>query len=129
MTTQQLADQHNVDYRSLEDFCIGSVAFTAENALRMVELLREEVTPILGVDTYKLMADGYLDVVYDFCFCERKDHELIFEYTQRSCDMSANHIRRVAKAMEEECKKEHSELLFDITNLDLEWKPDAERMW
>ena len=52
MTTKELADHYGIKYVSLQEYGVYSVAFLPDEALRMVNILREEVTPILGGDVY-----------------------------------------------------------------------------
>ena len=67
-----IAKQYTVDYVPLEDYGIDSVAFTLEDAIRILDVMEKELVPILGGDVY--MLDGAeLRPTYQNWSCERLD--------------------------------------------------------
>ena len=96
MTTKELADHHRIKYVSLLEYGVYSVAFLPDEALRMVNILREEVTPILGGDVYiKKNNPTRVYPTDDGWDYERKSNELIKEYTDNSCDEAVKYIQIV----------------------------------
>ena len=93
MTTKELADHYRIKYVSLQEYGVYSVAFLPDDALRMVNILREEVTPILGGDVYvKKNSPTRVYPTDDGWYYERKSNELIKEYTDNSCDVAIKYI-------------------------------------
>lgn len=120
MTTKELADHYGIKYVSLQEYGVYSVAFLPDEALRMVNILREEVTPILGGDVYvKKNSPTRVYPTDDGWYYERKCEELIKEYTDNSCDEAIKYIQIVLERLTKGCYEDGSDVLFDLVILDL----------
>ena len=120
MTTKELADHYRIKYVSLQEYGVYSVAFLPDAALRMVNILREEVTPILGGDVYvKKNSPTRVYPTDDGWYYERKSNELIKEYADNSCDEAIKSIQIVLDSVTKGCYEEGSDVLFDLVILDL----------
>ncbi len=49
METKDLADKNKIEYTDLSPMGVSSVAFTKENALLILRIIREENIPIVNV--------------------------------------------------------------------------------
>ena len=86
----------------------------------MVNILREEVTPILGGDVYvKKNSPTRVYPTDDGWYYERKSNELIKEYTDNSCDEAIKYIQIVLDSVTKGCYEEGSDVLFELVILDL----------
>lgn len=107
---KDIAKQYNIDYISLEDFSIASVAFTMENALKMVDAMEQEVEAILGGDIY--IFDGKeLEPAYMFWECERAEGMTLGQFVHSSCAYTKEYLSKIKKKITSDSSKQ---LLVDI---------------
>lgn len=95
-----IAKQYTIDYVPLEDYGIDSVAFTLEDAIRILDVLEKELVPILGGDVY--MLDGAeLRPTYQNWSCERLDGQDMASFVHDSCARARKYLKDMEKQFAE----------------------------
>lgn len=107
---KDIAKQYNIEYVSLENFNIGSVAFTIENAIKMVDAMEREVEAIIGGDIY--LFDGKdLEPAYMFWECKRADGMKLSGFVHSSCAYTKEYLNKIKNKTAADSPKQ---LLVDI---------------
>ena len=83
METKDLADKNKIEYTDLSPMGVSSVAFTKENALLILRIIREENIPILGGDVC-FVINGKIQYTADNWSFSKKDDETLRQYTERT---------------------------------------------
>ena len=83
--TELIANKHSINYCSLDELGVNSVAFEKREALHLLEYLKNEIIPIIGIDIYE-MKEGIIDFSsnYDSWSCDRKENESLSDFVKRS---------------------------------------------
>jgi hypothetical protein len=72
-------------YFSLEEIGIDNCAFPYEQAIMLVDMLRQSCVPILGGDVY-LKIGSTIEITYDNWYCDKSVNESDGDFLKRSCD-------------------------------------------
>ncbi|MBR6197904.1 MAG: hypothetical protein IKQ72_09945 [Bacteroidaceae bacterium] len=87
---KKIADMYGIEYVALD---LEEIYFAQNNAIRMIEKLRFECCPIIGVDVC-LLKDGYVEeFLMPNLSTDRANNESCREYLLRSCDEAIEFIR------------------------------------
>lgn len=83
--TELIANKYSINYYSLDELGVNSVAFEKREALQILENLKNEIIPIIGIDIYE-MKEGIIDFSsnYDSWSCDRKEKESLSDFVKRS---------------------------------------------
>ncbi|MDE6151690.1 MAG: hypothetical protein K2G12_06875 [Prevotella sp.] len=93
---RKTAVKYKIGYVPLEDYGINSVAFTLEDAIRILDIMEKELVPILGGDIYVL--DGAeLRPTYQNWSCERIDGQDMASFVHDSCTYARKYIKDIKK--------------------------------
>ena len=79
-------------YFSLEEIGIDNCAFPYEQAIMLVDMLRQSCVPILGGDVY-LRLESSIEISYDNWYCDKKEDERDSVFVNRSCDVAETFIK------------------------------------
>ena len=79
-------------YFSLEEIGIDNYAFPYEQAILLVDVLRQLCVPILGGDVY-MKSGSTIAITYDNWYCDKKEDERDGEFLRRSCDAAETFIK------------------------------------
>ena len=79
-------------YFSLEEIGIDNCAFPYEQAIMLVDMLRQSCVPILGGDVY-LRLESSIEISYDNWYCDKKEDEQDSVFVNRSCDVAETFIK------------------------------------
>lgn len=102
---KETSKQYNINYTSLENYGIDSVAFTIDDALRMVDAMKKELMPILGGDIYVL--DGTeLQPAYLNWHCERTDGQNMASFVHNSCACARGYLTDIKRHFVTNCSKQ-----------------------
>lgn len=82
---------YNLKAYSLSSLGIDGVAFEKEDAIKVVEYMRDECIPISGGDVFRVVDDS-IEVTYDNWNCDRNHQESMRDYLYRSCDKAIEYI-------------------------------------
>ena len=93
METKDLADKNKIEYTDLSPMGVSSVAFTKENALLILRIIREENIPILGGDVC-FVINGNIQYTADNWSFSKKDDETLRQYTERSYQATIDYITK-----------------------------------
>ena len=93
METKDLADKNKIEYTDLSPMGVSSVAFTKENALLILKIIRQENIPILGGDVC-LVSNGKIQYTADHWSFSKKDDETLRQYTERSYQATFDYITK-----------------------------------
>ena len=69
---------------SLEEIGINNFAFLYQQAILLVDVLRQSNVPILGGDVY-LRLESSIEISYDNWYCDKKEDERDSVFVNRSC--------------------------------------------
>ena len=81
---QQILKDLASQAKSLESLGLQEVAWTKQDALRLIQCLDEQKIAILGGDVYNRTLSGRLTPAYENWFCERCEGEALRDYAERS---------------------------------------------
>ena len=89
----KIATEANISkYFSLEEIGIDNYAFPYQQAILLVDALRQSNVPILGGDVYLKL--GYsIEISYDNWYCDKKENERDGVFVNRSCDVAETFIK------------------------------------
>jgi hypothetical protein len=93
MGTKDLADKNKIGYIDLSPMGVSSVAFTKENALLILKIIRQENIPILGGDVC-FVINGKIQYTGDNWSFSKKDDETLRQYTERSYQATFDYITK-----------------------------------
>lgn len=102
---KEISKQYNVNYTPLEKFGIDSVAFTIEDALKMVDAMENERTPILGGDIYVLDETGLQPAYLNWHF-ERTNSMNMTSFVHDSCACAREYLINIKKSIETDNPKQ-----------------------
>lgn len=77
---------------SLEEIGIDNYAFPYQQAILLVDVLRQSNVSILGGDVY-LKRGSSIDISYDNWYCDKKEDEQDSVFVNRSCDVAKTFIK------------------------------------
>ena len=80
------------EYYSLKHLGIDGYAFPDQEALKIVQLCKFLLIPILGGDVYSL-TDSTIEDLDDSWYYDRTQSESYYNYVQNSCNRSESYIR------------------------------------
>lgn len=86
-----IQDNDISEYYSLKHLGIDGYAFPEQEALKIVQLCRLSLIPILGGDVYRL-TDSTIEDLGDNWYYERTPSESHYNYVQNSCNRSESYI-------------------------------------
>ena len=87
-----IQDNDISEYYSLKHLGIEGYAFPDQEALKIVQLCKLSLIPILGGDVYSLN-DSIIEVLGDNWYYDRTPSESYYNYVQNSCNKSESYIR------------------------------------
>ena len=87
-----IQDNNISEYYSLKHLGIDGYAFPDQEALKIVQLCKLLLIPILGGDVYSLN-DSIIEVLDDNWYYDRTRSESYYNYVQNSCNKSESYIR------------------------------------
>ena len=87
-----IQDNDIFEYYSLKHLGIEGQAFPDQEALKIVQLCKLSLIPILGGDVYSLN-DSTIEVLDDNWYYDRTPSESYYNYVQNSCNKSESYIR------------------------------------
>jgi hypothetical protein len=79
--------------RSLDQLGIDDVAWTKEDARRVLDSIRGSNIAVLGGDVFKEHSDG-LEPAYDNWHCDRVQGESLTDYATRSLEHAWSYVER-----------------------------------
>ena len=79
-------------YFSLEEIGIDNCAFPYEQAILLVDVLRQLCVPILGGDVY-MKSGSAIEITYDNWYSDKKENERDSDFLRRSCDAAETFIK------------------------------------
>ena len=79
-------------YFSLEEIGINNSAFPFQQAILLVDALRQSNVPILGGDVY-LKLGSSIEPSYDNWYCDKIEDERDSDFLRRSCDVAETFIK------------------------------------
>ena len=89
----KIATEANISkYFSLEEIGIDNYAFPYQQAILLVDALRQSNVPILGGDVY-LKLGSSIESSYDNWYCDKKEDEQDSVFVNRSCDVAETFIK------------------------------------
>lgn len=107
-----LANKHSISYYSLNEMGVNSIAFMKQDTLRILEYLKIEVIPVIGIDIYEMKdRKVFYSSNYDNWSCDRIENESLLDYVKRSHESAYKFVYNynIACAIP----------LFDLTVLDI----------
>ena len=87
-----IQDNDISEYYSLKHLGIEGYAFPDHEALKIVQLCKLLLIPILGGDVYSL-TDSTIEDLDDSRYYDRTPSESYYNYVQNSCNKSESYIR------------------------------------
>lgn len=87
-----IQDNDISEYYSLKHLGIDGYAFPEQEALKIVQLCKLLLIPILGGDVYSL-TDSTIEDLDDSWYYDRTQSESYYNYVQNSCNKSESYIR------------------------------------
>ena len=87
-----IQDNDISEYYSLKNLGIEGYAFPYQEALKIVQICKLLVIPILGGDVYSL-TDSTIEDLDDSWYYDRTQSESYYNYVQNSCNRSESYIR------------------------------------
>ena len=87
-----IQDNDISEYYSLKNLGIEGYAFPYQEALKIVQICKLLVIPILGGDVYSL-TDSTIEDLDDSWYYDRTQSESYYNYVQNSCNKSESYIR------------------------------------
>ena len=87
-----IQDNDISEYYSLKNLGIEGYAFPEQEALKIVQLCKLLLIPILGGDVYSL-TDSTIEDLDDSWYYDRTQSESYYNYVQNSCNKSESYIR------------------------------------
>lgn len=87
-----IQDNNISEYYSLKHLGIDGYAFPEQEALKIVQICKLLLIPILGGDVYSLN-DSTIEVLGDNWYYDRTPSESYYNYVQNSCNKSESYIR------------------------------------
>ena len=87
-----ILDNDISEYYSLKHLGIDGYAFPEQEALKIVQLCKLLLIPILGGDVYSL-TDSTIEDLDDSWYYDRTQSESYYNYVQNSCNKSESYIR------------------------------------
>ena len=87
-----IQDNNISEYYSLKHLCIEGYAFPEQEALKIVQICKLILIPILGGDVYSL-TNSTIEVLDDSWYYDRTQSESYYNYVQNSCNKSESYIR------------------------------------
>ena len=87
-----IQDNDISEYYSLKNLGIEGYAFPYQEALKIVQICKLLVIPILGGDVYSL-TDSTIEDLDDNWYYDRTQSESYYNYVQNSCNRSESYIR------------------------------------
>lgn len=87
-----IQDNDISEYYSLKHLGIEGYAFPDHEALKIVQLCKLSLIPILGGDIYRFN-DSIIEVLDDNWYYDRIPSESYYNYVQNSCNKSESYIR------------------------------------
>ena len=89
----KIATEANISkYFSLEEIGIDNYAFPYQQAILLVDALRQSNVPILGGDVY-LKLGSSIESSYDNWYCDKIEDERDSVFVKRSCDVAETFIK------------------------------------
>ena len=86
--------RNSINYISLDSLGIDRDAVGKEAAISIISFLREEITPVLGIDVYILNNNVVkFPLVYNNWYSLRLPNESMSEYAQRTCQEAIFFLR------------------------------------
>ena len=87
-----IQDNDISEYYSLKHLGIDGYAFPEQEALKIVQLCKLLLIPILGGDVYSL-TDSTIEDLDDSWYYDKTQSESYYNYVQNSCNRSESYIR------------------------------------
>lgn len=87
-----IQDNDISEYYSLKNLGIEGYAFPYQEALKIVQICKFLVIPILGGDVYS-MNNSTIENSDDNWYYDRTPNESFYDYVQNSCNKSESYIR------------------------------------
>ena len=87
-----IQDNNISEYYSLKNLCIEGYAFPYQEALKIVQICKLLVIPILGGDVYN-MNNSTIENSDDNWYYDRTPNESYYNYAQNSCNKSESYIK------------------------------------
>ena len=87
-----IQDNDISEYYSLKHLGIEDYAFPDQEALKIVQICKLLLIPILGGDVYSL-TDSTIEDLDDSWYYDRTQSESYYNYVQNSCNRSESYIR------------------------------------
>ena len=87
-----IQDNDISEYYSLKNLGIEGYAFPYQEALKIVQICKFLVIPILGGDVYS-MNNSTIENLDDNWYYDRTPNESYYDYVQNSCNKSESYIR------------------------------------
>lgn len=87
-----IQDNNISEYYSLKHLGIEGYAFPEQEALKIVQICKLLLIPILGGDVYSL-TDSTIEDLDDSWYYDRTPNESYYNYVQNSCNRSESYIR------------------------------------
>ncbi len=87
-----IQDNNISEYYSLKNLGIEGYAFPYQEALKIVQICKLLVIPILGGDVYS-MNNSTIENSDDNWYYDRTPNESFYDYVQNSCNKSESYIR------------------------------------
>ena len=87
-----IQDNNISEYYSLKHLGIDGYTFPEQEALKIVQICKLLLIPILGGDVYSLI-DSTIEDLGDNWYYERTPSESYYNYVQNSCYRSESYIR------------------------------------
>ena len=87
-----IQDNNISEYYSLKHFIIEGYAFPEQEALKIVQICKLILIPILGGDVYS-MNNSTIENSDDNWYYDRTQSESYYNYVQNSCNRSESYIR------------------------------------
>ena len=87
-----IQDNDISEYYSLKNLGIEGYAFPYQEALKIVQICKLLVIPILGGDVYSL-TDSTIEDLDDSWYYDRTPNESYYNYAQNSCNKSESYIK------------------------------------
>ena len=87
-----IQDNDISEYYSLKNLGIEGYAFPYQEALKIVQICKLLLIPILGGDVYSL-TDSTIEDLDDSWYYDRTQSESYYNYVQNSCNRSESYIR------------------------------------
>lgn len=92
MTIEEMIEENNIErYYFLLPFGTYGYAFPKEEALKIIEALKQNFYNILGGDVYTLDGDE-ISLTYENWFCSPKENETPQEFFLRSYEMAVSFV-------------------------------------